>query len=329
MDYNVGHATTQAVADGVRPRDAQCFEAPAFTNGEPTLSAEEIDYFKTHGFIFKRRLLDDDATFRKVVDHLWSLVPRNILSRDDAATWLNAPHERWTEEDAKNVGLLARGNWKARSRGKRGIGTEPFLVDGIANNPRMMAVAEAFLGASIKPAKRVRGIYAVLPKPPSAKGALGPHADYMAAQISAMVFVDAIPKHSGGFTVWPGSHHVLHPHWDRVHGSTIDEVRKEGFARARDDVLRTITPVEFFGGAGDVVFWHPRLLHSAGINCSADHDRPIVRVIVPCDYQIAGQTYFDDLDYGPGRKYQWWVDTRNFREDVDTTPDNIFQGWGI
>lgn len=87
--------------------------------------------------------------------------------------------------------------------------------------------------------------------------------------------------------------------------------------------------MEFTGDAGDVVFWHPRTLHSAGVNYSADGNRPGVRLVVPCDYQRDGMTYFDDEEYGPGEKYQWWVDTRNYREDVPTTADNIFSGWAI
>ena len=114
-----------------------------------------------------------------------------------------------------------------------------------------------------------------------------------------------------------------------MHGSRIAEENKEGFGEARDAVLRDITPVEFSGAAGDVIFWHPRMLHSAGVNHSAQSARPVVRVIVPCDYQIDGQTYVDDLEFGPGPDFQWWVDTRNFAEDAPTTPDNIFHGWAI
>ena len=134
-----------------------------------------------------------------------------------------------------------------------------------------------------------------------------------------MVLVDETPPRCGGFTLWPRSHLRLHPHWDTVHGGQMASARGEGFRLARDDVLRDITPVEFAGSAGDVVFWHPRMLHSAGVNYSAE-TTPLVRMVVPCDYQRAGLSYFDDDQYGARREYQWWVDTRNFKKTCPRQP---------
>lgn len=328
-EYAVGHGSAQPKAKEIIPRDPAVFEDPDFLTPGPALSKAEVEHFKNQGFIVKRGLIDDEQAFRQVVDYLWSNVPRGILRADDPATWLDSPHEKWTEEDIPRVGRLIHDNWKMRSPGPNGVGTESFLVDRIANHPNMIATVRAFFDAPIKPAQRVRGIYAVLPKPPSGPGRLGPHADYMAAELSAMVLIHEILPRSGGFTLWPGSHLRLHPHWDTVHGGVISENRRQGFREARDAVLRDITPVEFTGQAGDVVFWHPRTLHSAGVNYSADGDHPTVRLVVPCDYQRDGMTYFDDEEYGPGEKYQWWVDTRNYREDIPTTADNIWAGWAI
>lgn len=329
MDYNVGHATSQPVADDVVVREAEIYTDDESVTPAASLSADEIAHFKARGFIVKRGLIDDDDAFGKVLDHVWNNVPRDIMRRDDVRTWLDAPHEKWTEEDAARVGLLARSNWKMRSMGEEGIGTETFLVDRIANHPRMRVVVEAFIGAPVKRTGRVRGIYCVFPKPIDAPGRYGPHADYMAAHLSAMVIVDEMPAHAGGFTVWPASHLRLHNHWDTVHGGIISADKAEGYRLERDAILRDVTPVEFTGHAGDVIFWHPRILHSAGINCSAEWDTPLVRVIVPCDFQRADRKHFDDLDYGPGPKFQWWVDTRNFREDVPPTPDNVWNDWAI
>ena len=132
MDTNIGHAASTQIAEDVVIREAQVFVDPDFTNGEPTLSDAEVAYFKAHGFILKRGFLDENETFERTVNYIWENVPRGILKRDDPQTWLDAPHEKWTETDAENVGLLAHGSWKMRSRG--GIGTEPFLVDKIANH---------------------------------------------------------------------------------------------------------------------------------------------------------------------------------------------------
>ncbi len=327
-DYNVGHLSGQPAAEDIVVRQPVPFRDPDCATPGASLSAGEVAHFKRHGFIVKRGLIDDEAAFAHVIDHLWRHVPRGVMRRDQPATWQDA-HEKWTDSDVQRVGRFAQGSWKMRSPGPRGIGTEPFLVERIANHPHMHAVARAFLGAPIKPSKRVRGIYAVFPKPVDSVGRLGPHADYMAAQLSAMVLVHPVEARGGGFTLWPGSHLRLHPHWDTVHGGRIAPARGEGFRSTRDAILRDTTPVEFPGDAGDVIFWHPRTLHSAGVNYSAEGDQPTVRLVVPCDYQCAGYSYFDDDEYGPGEKYQWWVDTRNFREDVPATAGNIWSGWAF
>jgi hypothetical protein len=324
--FEGSRSTTPRVAEDVAVHAPITFVDPEFANGTPTLSEEEATFFKENGFLIKRGLLDEKETFERIVDYVWENVPREIVKRDDVQTWFDAPQGLWTEEDAAKLGLFGRGSWKMRSR--YGIGTEPFLLDKIGNHPHMRKVVSLFIGESLKPTERVRGIYAVFPVPPDTDGRLSPHADHTASQISAMVIVDEVPPQCGGFTVWPGSHLIVHPFSDTVHGP-VGPDHSEAYAQARDDVLRNVTPVELSGQAGDVIFWHPRLMHSGGINRSASLERPVLRLIVPCDYQRDGFTFFDDLVDGPGPSHQWWVDTRNFREDVPPTPDNIWDGWAF
>ena len=237
MDYAVGHATTAPIADDVVIREPMVVQHNEFATPAPTLNAQEIAFFKANGYIAKRGLVNSTDAFSQVIEHLWRHVPRGVLKRDDPNTWLNAPHEQWTDEDAERVGRLIDTNWKMRSRGSNGIGTEPFLVNDIARHPNMLAVVEALIGKPVRPPRRVRGIYAVLPKPPAATHRLGVHADYMAAQLVAMVLVHDVRPRCGGFTVWPGSHLRLHPHWDKVQGTTISEAKSEGFRRERDVIL--------------------------------------------------------------------------------------------
>lgn len=326
IDDNIRRATMPRIAEDVVICTPHVFVDPDFANGKPTLSEAEVAFFKEYGFIVKRGFLDEKQTFERIVDYVWENVPREILKRDDSQTWLGAPHGQWTEEDAEKAGLFSRGTWKMRSRD--GIGTEPFLLDKIGNHARMRKLVSLFIGEPVKHLERVRGVYGVFPKPPDSEGRLSPHADHTAAQLSAMVLVDEVPPHCGGFTIWPGSHHIVHPHCDTVHGP-VGPDHAEAYARARDDALRETTPVEFSGNAGDVIFWHPRLLHSGGINRSADRERPVLRLIVPCDFQREGFSFFDDLVDGPGPNHQWWIDTRNFHEDVPPMPDNIWDGWAF
>ena len=147
--------------------------------------------------------------------------------------------------------------------------------------------------------------------------------------LSAMVIGGAIRPRGGGFMLWPGSHKRLHPYWRTVHGGAMAAENAEPFLAAREQILSDTMPVEFTGAPGDVIFWHPRTLHSAGLNHSADEGEPVGRVIIPCDYQVAGRDYVDDPDYGPGADFQWWIDTRNFEGDVPPTADNMWDDWGI
>ena len=329
-DYNAGHASGHKIADDVRFLPTKsAIDVPGASTSS-SLSVHEAKFFKANGYLIKRGLLADaQDAFTMTTAHFWNGVPGHALTPDDPEGWLDKPGSHWSEQDHANVGTLMGTNWKMRSRGETGVGTEPFLVDRLANNPKMLDIAGEFLGAAIKPVKRVRGIYGVFPLPEGGDDRLHPHGDYMASQLSAMVLVADVPTRCGGFTIWPGSHTRLHLSWDRVNGSTITGERVERYPRERDQALRDINPVEFSGKAGDVIFWHPRMIHSAGVNYSATTNHPMVRILVPIDYQRADQTYIDDLEYGPGPLYQFWVDTRNVAEDVPSTPDNMWTEWGI
>ncbi len=328
-EYNQGHASGQPVDKDVRVHEPRIYSDLAESSKEWQPNVDEVAHFVEKGFLVKRGLVDDKEALQKAVDLLWNNVPRGIMARDDPRTWVDYPHEKWLEEYVDQVGRLHRGNWKMRSRGANGLGTQSFLVDRIANHPGIRTVAASLLGSPIEFARRVRGVYAIFPKPPEERWALGPHGDYMAAHLSAMVFAGDVPPHSGGFAVWPGSHTRLHKCWDYVHASHISDQNGKCFAQVRDQVLRDTIPVEFSGHAGDVVFWHPRMLHSAGVNYSAEEKKPVVRILIPCDYQRVGLSYYDDLRYGPGPLYQYWVDTRNFREDVAATADNVWSNWNV
>jgi hypothetical protein len=298
---------------------------PEFTNGEPTLSKAEVAFFKENGFLVKRGLLNEPETFARIVDYVWEQVPRGLVKRDDPKTWIDAPQGEWTEADAENAGPFRRGSWKLRSRT---FGTEPVFVDKIANHPRMRALVSKFIGEPVRYANRVRGVYCIFPKSPDRDAQLGPHGDHTGAQLSAMVFVDTVPPHCGGFTIWPGSHYMSHIYHTTVHGP-LDPERADQYMMARDALLKEVAPVQFSGKAGDVVFWHPRLVHGPGVNYSAEHDQSVVRYIVPCEYQKDGLTSYFNLSHGPAPNRQWWVDTKNFREDLPATEDNVWDGWAF
>ncbi len=328
-DYNHGHPATLPIDPALKLPAPVAFADPAYFRAAPRLNADEVAHFKREGFLVKRGLVRDDGAFDAVLSHIWANVPRGLMRAADVSSWVNPPEKDWTEDDALRVGLLVRNNWKMRSKGPRGIGTEPFLLERIAQHPDLLKVVEALIGGAAMPPRRVRGVYCVFPAAPGAADHYAPHSDYMAAHVSAMVIADDVAPAGGGFMLWPGSHLRLHGHWRTVHGGTMAPEQASAFLTAREAVLREITPVEFTGSRGDVVFWHPRALHSAGVNRSADTGRPRLRVLIPCDYQRAGRAYFDDEQYGPGEAFQWWIDTRNFTGDAAPTTENMWDDWGL
>ena len=308
-------------------RDPAPYDAELIGNANPQLSPSEVEHFKREGFIVKRGLVQETDEFEDIVDYVWETVPNGVMSRTMPSTWLDEPHTRWPTSAVARIGILQNANWKMRS--PHVYGRETTLLDVSANHPRVRATVQQFLGERLESAKRVRGVYLVLPKSPTAKGRLGPHVDHSAAQLSAMVLIDKIPTRTGAFTVWPGSHVRLHRFWTSCQGAHFDQRVKSEFDAEFKAILSDTVPVEFVGEAGDVVFWHPRLIHSAGVNYSGETNNPRIRFAIPCDFQKSGYTFYDDEDLGPGSKQQWWVDTRHFREDPAPTSTNMWDDWRI
>ena len=291
-----------------------------------TIDFQEIEFFKREGFLIMKGLIPSNIGFDRIVDYVWDTVPPDVISRDMPDTWLDSPHEKWTPERNTVFGPMNGPNWKFRS--PHGYGSEPFILDMTARHPKVIEVVANMIGKPERGPERVRGIHVVLPKHVNAKGRLGPHVDRAAAQLSAMVFIVPTPPRCGGFTIWPGSHVRMQTSFKTIYSAYVEEELKEEFAKVQRDILATTHPVEFVGEPGDVVFWHPRLIHSAGVNFSTETSNPLVRFIVPCDFQRDGFTMFDD-DAGPGEKAQWWVCTRHFHEDVKPTETNMWDNWSI
>ena len=294
------------------------------------LSHQEIAHFKSQGFIVKRGLIDDQKGFDCLVDYYWEHMPAYFMDRDDSETWFMQANKKLTIEDSQLLGRTSSSGLKFQSLAR--FGTEPYMLALSANHPNVQRVVEQFIGKPVRPTKRVRGLYGVSPAPTGTPMRLSPHADVIPADLSAMVIVTETPPRCGGFCVWPGSHINLYPFWDTRHSTQINtQERLEAFLYERDQTVSTIAPAECIGSPGDVVFWHPRILHSSGKNYSAIDGRPCIRIVIPCDFQKDGRTFFDDDEqYGPGKCEQWWVDAHNFTEDNEVpTSENLWSDWNI
>lgn len=328
-DY-LGDAGAHGIYEAL-PEDTSMPESVVYTTRLPgddqaELSAEEVEHFKREGFIVKHGLINEEVRMAAIVDYIWEHIPANVMDRNDPATWSDGPEERLSPEDGARLGPFKGSAWKIRSPEQ--FGTEPSLLDLTARHPNVLRVVRQFIGEPLRATRRARGIYAVFPKPAERQQRLGVHADLVPSHITAMVMLADVPPRSGGFTVWPGTHRAFHPFWNTEHGAQMDDEKQlAGFVETRNRLVQDVVPVECSGKAGDVVFWHPRLLHSPGINYSVE-TTPNVRFVVPCDFQRDGYTYFDDDTYGPGAKHQWWIDTRNYREDKPPE-DDMWGDWAI
>ena len=293
------------------------------------LSKSEIEHFKSQGFIVKRGLVNDKEGFRRLEDYFWEHVPDYYMQRDETSTWTHRG-EKLTTEDSQCLGPVVGNYFKMRSPTR--IGTENWLLALTTNHPNVQQVVEQFIGTPIRPTQRVRGIYGLAPLAEDEPKRLGPHVDPIPTYLSAMVLINEIPPRCGGFVVWPGSHIFLHPIWDTCHSTKISSTdRLMFFFNEFDRIVSNVSPVEFSGSPGDVIFWHPRLIHSGGINFSATDDKPRIRMVVPCDFQKGDLSFFDDDEFfGPGKTNQWWIDAFNFAEDTEVpTKDNLWHDWLI
>jgi ectoine hydroxylase-related dioxygenase (phytanoyl-CoA dioxygenase family) len=81
---------------------------------------------------------------------------------------------------------------------------------------------------------------------------LGPHIDPFTAVVSAAIYLDDVGTHAGGFTLWPGSAQLLYPTMRQHRNFTPTET----FGPTLQHIKDTITPIEFSGGAGDVILYH-------------------------------------------------------------------------
>jgi hypothetical protein len=145
-----------------------------------------------------------------------------------------------------------------------------------------MRVVESLIGGPVMRPTRNRGIYTLFPKSEPELPQLNPHHDYHPFDLGGMIYLSEVGPGSGGTALWPGSHlRILR---------TLPCEQRSGFQPTEEyhaavhSAKRKIQPVEICGGVGDVLFFHPALLHSGGINSARDGNGGI-RIASPQDFQ--------------------------------------------
>jgi len=166
-----------------------------------------------------------------------------------------------------------------------------WLYDLTAANPDILAGVTDLIGDPIAP-EYVRGLYPVFP---TESRSLDGHCDQHKFQVGVVLYLSDVSPRGGGFTVWPGSHHVMAKH----HGSLGDKDRLSTFDHAVVSVQTSTQPFEVVGPTGTVVFWHQRLVHTAGTNTSKT-----VRHATLCDFK--NERFLSAADYATADPWETW-----------------------
>ena len=294
------------------------------------LSEAEIAFFKENGFLVKKQLVKASLA-REALQHTWEYVLERIpvdsdsgwrLKPEDPATWVGP---RWGPMSPADKSGFFEGRQRIfhmRSAIKvHDIGDADFVLDLLPNNPAVREVGERFLG-SLKSSERTRGVYALFPLPEEHRlvsaDRLGPHTDRVCQQLNLCTYLEDVGPRSGGFTIYPGSHKLMY----KAHDYAANWSPNESFEDATREVVRTIQPVELVADVGDVIFWHGRLVHTAGIHASDE-----IRWAVFGDYTEDRPIHDDDEHRALGQ-YEWFKDAKLFVEDSRTSND-MWEDWNI
>jgi hypothetical protein len=241
------------------------------------LSDQQIQAFCDSGYCVSRIPLAEEST-RRAVEKVWELCPSSFR--------FNRPRS-WRGEFTDSCQTLSIEKRLGRVKFRECLRGERWLYEMTAANAEILACVSELIGEPVPP-EYVRGLYPVFPtrfRPPCG------HCDRHKFQVGVVLYLSEVVPEGGGFTVWPGSHHEIARH----HRTLGGEDRLPTFEAALMEIGRSIKPVEITGPAGTVVFWHQRLVHTAGINT-----QQTVRHATLCDFKnaaflAAADSVTDDL----------------------------------
>lgn len=307
---------------------------PELATSGVALNSDECRFFQDNGFLVKHALLDRTALDRaldRVWDHLLEVVPQDAaslpgLSRHKPATWVNP---RWApmppHPDCGPYEGRAPVEYNGGAVKLHLLGHADYLLRAFARHPSVVEVAHALLGAPLRETRFMRGVYALFPTPSPSGDPIGslrhrlrPHADEGCQQLNACAYLSGVEPRSGGFTVYPGSHRRL----AREHRYEANWSPLPGFPEAAREVVESVEPLELVAAQGAVIFWHGRLLHSAGIHIGRN-----IRWAAFADFSHARATLTDDEHRAQGQ-FEWFKDVKLFRHDHEATP-NLWRHWAL
>lgn len=303
-------------------------------NGEHQLSDEQISFFKEHGYLILRDVLDPELC-AAAMDLMWESLPDHVpMDRHDRSTHVGPFDDASRSTDPLHIRDGFR--WQVRSFGTHQtmidllycppvVGAaesllgEGKLVDRVVDGTPMGSHGPAWPGGPVDPSldvDGVRGIYCTLPYGDVERQPDHAHTDGNPMMLGAVGLLDDVLPDGGAFKVWPGSHRRLYPlHWMQYDQARIPYyphlpsyrgiLHSPEYLAELDAIMRDTEPVDCHGSAGDVVLWHHRLAHMASHNHS-----PQMRVAVLGDFNTV------DLDAhraDPPQPNMWrdWSDRVN------------------
>ena len=101
-----------------------------------------------------------------------------------------------------------------------------------------------------------------------------------------------IPAGVGGFTVLQRSH--IPVYYSMGHEYHYEPVQPEHDALMRR-LIKEATPLETTAHKGDCVFYHHRIVHSAGVNRTGFTDNPRIRKAALCDFMRSERPMKEEL----------------------------------
>eukprot|EP00928_Gymnodinium_smaydae_P039982 TRINITY_DN27199_c0_g2_i1.p1 TRINITY_DN27199_c0_g2~~TRINITY_DN27199_c0_g2_i1.p1 ORF type:complete len:382 (-),score=29.76 TRINITY_DN27199_c0_g2_i1:227-1372(-) len=300
------------------------------------LSHRELSFFQDTGFLVKPGLLSSDSV-QELLDATWNeiergVTPLGVVDRLRPETWLD-PQWGTTEPTLPDVTWSTRGGprapiWHVRGDPRlklHGMGADPVMRRVVLNSTALLGVARLLLGRPLKAALRTRGVYPIFP---SSRGIteLRAHSDEGAQQLNFAVYLDEVSPRGGGFTVYPGSHRELYfAHEEDSNWSP----RGDALGEAEDLCMRSIAPLEIPGKAGDVIFWHGRLLHSPGVHLNQDRIRFAVFGDLVLQPPGGQEAFLSESELRNAGLHMFWIDSGRYRKDRPSHPSDMFHRWAL
>jgi hypothetical protein len=275
--------------------------------GAMSLTAEQIGFFKTNGYLLVPGAMEADLCAR-VRDMMWEALPDDVtLSREEAPSHVGP----FPDDERSSDSLHVRDGYRWLNRT---LGVSKPVID-LIYSESICAMAEQLLGGPMRQAvvdgtpmgsagpawpggptdpavgtEGARGVYCTLPYGDKSRQPDACHTDGHPFQLGVVGLIDDTPENGGAFKVWPRSHAELWetfelrydqpriPHYEHL-PSFKGIVHSRTYLEAIDRLNTDVSPVECWGKAGDIVFWHDRTAHMAGHNHS-----DVIRQAVLADF---------------------------------------------